>query len=576
MRHCFTCTAVILSFMLGLGSANAQLFSKRTSGPVVARTNFSTSGSWGDLDGDGDQDLFVTNWDASFNELFVNDGKGAFLEVTDDIAVRELANATSGRWVDFDRDLDLDLFVTNLAGGNFLYRNERGFFARITTDILVLDPGSFRVSSWADYDSDGTLDLVVTQRFDQNNALYRNHYGKFLKIEDVPITSDGGNSTCACWGDYDDDGDVDLFVGNTDNQNNFLYENKGRAFGFERVTRSVVVNDSGRTASCAWVDYDNDGDLDLFIANVGGQNNVLYTNDGTGQFSKVTEGVLVNDGGDSNGSTWADFDNDGDLDVFISNRAGENNSLYLNNGDGGFVKVENDVAVNDGGNSLTASYADMDRDGDLDLFVANNGEPNFLYENLGTGHNWIILRLRGTRSNTQAIGAKVRLKATIGGRSIWQMRHVVGGSDNSQSSYEVHFGLGEAARIDSIVVEWPSGLEEYVVDVSANQVGEFLEGQVTGVASTDQAVPNQFVLHQNYPNPFNPTTTIEFTLPQGEFVTLTVYDLLGREVETLVARRLGAGTHRVTWDARGLTSGLYVYELRAGAFTARKKLMLLK
>ena len=219
--------------------------------------------------------------------------------------------------------------------------------------------------------------------------------------------------------------------------------------------------------------------MDLFVANYENQNNFLYRNNGDGTFTKITTGDIVTDGGQSVGSGWGDYDNDGDLDLFVTNRWGEDNFLYSNNGDGTFTKVTTGNIVTDGSYSGGGSWGDYDNDGDLDLFVANGGgssQNNFLYANNGNSNRWINIKCVGTVSNTSAIGVKVRVKATINGTPVWQMREISGQTGyGSQNSLNAEFGLGDAAIIDSVKIEWPSGMVQVLTDVAVNQFLEVVE-----------------------------------------------------------------------------------------------------
>jgi len=157
--------------------------------------------------------------------------------------------------------------------------------------------------------------------------------------------------------------------------------------------------------------------LDLFVANAGNQKNFLYQNNGDESFSKITVGEIVNDRGHSHGSAWGDYDNDGDLDLFVSNDQYQNNALYANNGDGNFTAITNNL-TQDGGQSFGAAWADYDNDGDIDLFTTNHElNKNFIYQNArGKCQNKACISLIGTNSNYSAIGTKIRVKANIYGR----------------------------------------------------------------------------------------------------------------------------------------------------------------
>ncbi|MCH8010394.1 MAG: VCBS repeat-containing protein [Candidatus Marinimicrobia bacterium] len=307
-------------------------FTSIISGPVVTDGGFSRTGAWGDYDNDGDLDLFVTNVDMD-NFLYANNGDGTFTKIISGPVVTDGGVSRSGSWGDYDNDGDLDLFVANTNENNFLYANNGdGTFTKITTGPAeVADSSASFSANWADFDNDGDLDLFVANIGGQNNYLYVNNgNGTFTQMTSGPVVTDGGNSLSGAWGDYDNDGDLDLFVANF-GENDFLYTNNG-AGAFTRELFGPVVADSNPTTNGGWGDYDNDGDLDLYVTNAGG-NNALYTNNGNGTFTAVTTGLVVTDGVTGYGLGWADYDNDGDLDLFVAHLNG-NNLLYANNGSG--------------------------------------------------------------------------------------------------------------------------------------------------------------------------------------------------------------------------------------------------
>ncbi|MCH8838987.1 MAG: CRTAC1 family protein, partial [Candidatus Marinimicrobia bacterium] len=202
--------------------------------------------------------------------------------------------------------------------------------------------------------------------------------------------------------------------------------------------------------------------------------NFLYANNGDGSFTAVTGGPVVTDGGISVGGSWGDYDNDGDLDLFVANDNTQRNFLYANNGDGSFTAVTTGPVVTIFTSSAGSSWGDYDNDGDLDLFVTTAGlnHNNFLYANNGNANHWINLALVGTQSNVSAIGARVSLKATIGGSPSWQLTEISGQTGYlSQNSLNAEFGLGDATSIDTIRIEWPSG---FVWDTSHVAVDQFL------------------------------------------------------------------------------------------------------
>ena len=215
-------------------------------------------------------------------------------------------------------------------------------FTRVTTGAIVNDGGLSLGNSWGDYDNDGDLDLFVTNSGGNNFLYLNNGNGNFVKITSGPVVTDGGFSYGSSWGDFNNDGALDLFVANLGG-NNFLYRNNGSG-NFGKIINGSIVTDNEFSGSSSWGDYDNDGDLDLFVANwvfIVAADNFLFQNSGDGSFDIITNGLVVTDGGDSRGSSWGDFDNDGDIDLFVTNSNNENNFLYRNDGGGNFVKITN-------------------------------------------------------------------------------------------------------------------------------------------------------------------------------------------------------------------------------------------
>ncbi len=300
-------------------------------------------------------------------------------------------------WADYDNDGDQDLFVSNYynwvtgeedAEKNFLYNNQGdGTFNRITSGSLVQDVNFSQGCSWGDYDNDGYPDLFVSNTKNENNNLYKNNgNGTFTKIISGSIVEDGGASSGCSWIDYNNDGYLDLFVANASSGNNFLYKNTGDG-SFDRINDGPVVNDAFYTVGCSWADYDNDGDIDLLTVNLGEEGSRIYVNNGDGTFDvDIDNPVSQKDG---LGGSWGDYDNDGDQDLIITRFT--NNTLFRNTGNGAFDEVETGPVVNDHGDSRGSCWADFDNDGDLDLFVSNAANldtarhTNILYFNLGDG-----------------------------------------------------------------------------------------------------------------------------------------------------------------------------------------------
>ncbi len=599
MKDKIICCVVLF---LAVSIVRAQDFVKVVADPIVSDGRYSEGAAWADINNDGYLDLFVPDLHlTATNQLFINNQDGSFREVTSGPVVSEIGRTSGGYFGDFDNDGDADLFVANyLYTNNFLYLNDGlGNFTKVVDGDIVNDGSRAFGASIVDYDNDGFLDIYVvngaSSNFGENNFLYRNNGdATFTQITSGPLVEDSAHSSSATWCDYDNDGDSDLFVANGFTEDptqvgNAFYRNNGDGT-FTELALSDIGLWQSYGSNGSWGDYDNDGDFDLYVTNFIGINNHLFSNNGDGTFTRIFSGIAVNDRGDSVSSTWGDYDNDGDLDLYVTNDFNENNVLYRND-DGEFVKVVDGDLVNDGGRSNGAIWGDYDNDGDLDLYVPNGQRPatqnNILYRNdNASGNHWVNIKCVGVASNTSAIGAKVRAKATIDGVERWQLRQVSGSSGfNAQNSPNVEFGFGAAVLIDSLVIEWPSGAVDVYTEVATDSFYQATEGIGLGAVvisiESDQPGISDFALLANYPNPFNPVTTIEYRLDSTSEIELSVFDIQGRPVKKLVAGVQGPGGFRIQWTGvddggQQVASGIYYYRLRQGKRAITRSMVLLR
>ena len=535
--------------------------------PVWNYGRGATGCSWGDYDNDGDDDLFVANSGQS-NRLYRNDN-GFFSDVTTS-PLTDTGYSCGSAWGDYDNDGDLDLYLVNNDGANKLYRNDGGSFTDVTTGPLG-DTSSGDGCAWGDYDNDGDIDLYITNYYQANKLLRNDGGGTFTDVSAAPLNDSGAGGGCA-WGDYDNDGDLDLYAANYYSGANKLYRNDGGGTFVDATTSPL--NDTNEGLAVAWGDYDNDGDLDLYLVN-NGQDNKLFRNDGGGAFSDVTSGDLVGGGYDF-GWTWGDYDNDGDLDLYVS--TGYCCNMLLRNDGGGTFTDDTTGPLGDAtAYSIGTAFADYDGDGDLDIYVANAGTYDYssLFRNLlGYENNWIHVKVAGTSSNRAGIGARVRI---VTGRAS-QIREISGGSGmRSQDSLTAEFGLGSETTVDSLIVSWPSGSTDVVTDLAANQVVT-----VTETGTSVDAGQSKLMLSANSPNPFVRETLISYRLPAPAVVSLKVYNVSGQVVRELVgARPEGAGLHEVRWDGRDNTgadvaSGVYFSRLEAGGEVKSQSMVILR
>ena len=466
-----------------------------TSNPAVTFTN--TFGAykgvgWIDLDGDNFTDLSI-----SPHFLFKNLGNGQFEQIQNIEGVSTTGQVSGLSWGDIDNDGYPDMISSGNVSGVHMNNGDQSF-----DPAAVNLPNFNNYSSWdcavADADNNGLLDLlfVHAQNFHQFGPFPCRLYlqvapDSFEQITGYEFTDNLAPYTIPRWADFDLDGDVDLFIGSgpAGTQGpDFAYRNltveNGGTFELERMTDAPFDQlQDGQTYN--FPDVDNDGDLDICLTNYSGAKNRYWIQTSPGVYALTQAPFSLIGGHLSN--VWGDVDNDGDLDMLLSVDGNNLVRLYLNNGDGSYAApLQAGFA---GAGVCSIALADYDNDGDLDFYTNGSGNARSLFRNdeLSEGNRWVHISLEGTTSNRSAIGATVRLKATINGEETWQIRQVeanntfCGHSDQRQ-----HFGLGDATQVDSLIIQWPSGLEETYTVLFANNFYRAAEGLgILSNSSTD-------------------------------------------------------------------------------------------
>jgi hypothetical protein len=461
------------------GAAGQRAFRQTTAQAGLERWAWDTGCAVGDYDNDGDVDLFVASWGP--DALYRNEGNGAFAEVTQAAGVGALGWGTSAAFGDLDLDGYLDLYVTQYLvfdpdsppNGGQLCRGYKGL-------ETFCGPHGMRA---------------------QSDVLYRNlgngHFADMSAAAGIAQHRYPGLGVVLT--DYDLDGDPDIYVAN-DSQPNLLFRNEGNW----RLTEvaafaGAAYSEEGRAQASmgvAWGDADDDGHPDIFVTNFEDDYNTLYHNEGRGFFSDISFAAGL--GRPSLpfvgfGTGFLDFDNDGDLDLLVANghvypqidRSGSGTTyaqpshLYENRGQGRFALLLPQPGDSLGTPKVSrgSCIGDLDNDGDLDLFIANlNDRPSLLRNERGNRQNWMGVKLVGVKSNRDGIGARLRLYA--GGRR--QFREVLCGSSFLCSEDKrVHFGLGAAQRADSLEVRWPGGTSQRFANLPANTYLVIEEGAPT-------------------------------------------------------------------------------------------------
>ena len=418
--------AVALSaWPLGLA---AQAFQDQTEASGTANSGlYGTGLAWGDYDNDGDQDLYVTNWATAVsvpkNALYRTEGNGAFADVAAALGVEVVSNSSAAAWGDYDNDGDLDLYVADFFDQDYLYENQGQAFVEVGRNQAGIDVerrGSTTSVAWGDFNSDGWLDFYLGEYYYENELYQNAGNGTFDQRRDLGV-NDRRDADDVSWADYDNDGDLDLYVVNRE-QENVIFRNdlSGGTPAFAALSTSPVA-DKGIGQAAAWGDYDNDGDLDLYLGNVGA--NALYRNEGSDTFVEVgaQAGVKQNNGVGwlTAGVGWADYDGNGYLDLLLANGADRQSQpvvLLANQGDGIFVNATTDAGLSAVRSFYAAAgWADYDNNGTPDLYLTN-GVPlgSRLFQNSAESARFVKVRVRG-KTHGDAIGAQVRLIDTATG-----------------------------------------------------------------------------------------------------------------------------------------------------------------
>jgi len=441
----------------------------------------------GDYDDDGWVDLYLVSGGGSPNVLLHNQGDGTFVDVAAAAGVANVGTNDSGPiFGDLDGDGWLDLFVGGQAGGvPHVYRNRGdGTFEDVTEHTAWPAGVDFIGAALGDYDQDGDLDLVTTHWKNPNHIFLWRNDGGFHFVESSAsaglalIRPDGFSPTLT---DINLDGWPDLlYVADFNTTEYFHNDQHG---GFIRKTDSVITDSNGMGSAVG--DYDNDGDLDWFVSSISPEpgvsgvrsGNRLYRNRGDGTFEDATDEAGVKRGFWGWASCFADFNNDGWLDLFHVNGFEvfpepiwftDPSRLFISNQDGTFTESSTDLGLSDTRVGRGLVCFDYDRDGDVDIFTANRDGPHRLFRNDGgnTLGNYLEVRLAGTPAAPSAVGAKVYATTTAG----TQMRELRLGSNYvSNNPPELYFGLGPARSVSELRVLWPGGGETVLHNVSADQ-----------------------------------------------------------------------------------------------------------
>lgn len=457
---------------------------------IVVGGNFDMAGcSFADFNKDGFDDItFGVNGAAP--QFYLNNN-GTFQNVT--ISMQSISKCKGIMWVDYDNDGDRDLFISNEGGANRLMRNDGDFsFTNVSATSGLFLNGSFNYgASWGDYDLDGDLDVYISNYAfveGPNTDLDRNHLFRNDGIDTfTDVTAAAGFDPLSelsfqtVWFDYDHDLYPDLFLINDKQFQNRAYHNNGDG------TFSEISDESGfginvDSMSASFGDFNNDLIVDFYTTNLP-EGNVLLKGNADFTFTDVTasHGLVINDF--TWGAAWFDMDNDADLDIYIAeSQIGSLNApnyLLRNTGEGNNYWFEDAVDAfisTDNTNAYSVASGDLDNDGNIDLIVNNRSPHNaVVWKNNGNDLNngFIKVDLQGTQSNIDGVGSLITVWFDGNARMTYTM---LGEQFISQNSFVEHFGIGQHALVDSVIVQWPSGIIDHYYDIPSGTTLHAVEG----------------------------------------------------------------------------------------------------
>lgn len=613
---------LLLTFLLYYSTVEAQIY-REVSDSIGIQHVYNSQMLMGggcaffDYDNDGDDDLYLSGGYAR-DYLYQNTGNGQFVEVGIAAGLASTANyytfgVTTG---DIDNDGDRDIFITtfvdedqqgaNLFHNNKLFTNNgNGTFLDESIQAGIVDSSLSVAASFGDVNKDGYLDIYVVNYIADDGPLYdstgqlngifsrgfpnfyyiNNGNGTFRQEASTQGVADTGCGLAVAFTDYDNDNDVDIYIANDFGEwgrRNTLYQNQSLTNTLTDVSTTSGTDIGLFGMGIAIGDYDEDLDLDYYVTNLG--RNVLLHNNGNGTFADTTayagvenqyvDSVLLATGW---GCAFLDYNNDSYLDLFVANGQMEMppgfrethpedpNKMYHNNGDGTFTDTTNHLQLDSKTIAHGMAYSDFDNDGDLDIVVnvidvaiPSDSTPHSLfYRNDGasSGQNWVQIDLQGTISNRDAYGSHVLVYAA--GRVF--LREVDGGSSHaSQHSSIQHIGLGTITSVDSVAVIWPNTGREVFSTININQKNHLIEGQITNINLT-----NKLEL-KVYPNPTRDILWVEIpahiTLPNEVYI----YNNLGQLLysQPLVGKKTGIDLEKLP-----LPSGSYWIKTNTNSYS---------
>lgn len=432
--------------------------------------------AWIDSNNDNFPELVFTNFGLQKNHFYSNNN--GYLVISEEDVIH--GNFSGIAFGDLNNDGTSEiLFSTQQNQNNIVLEKENSewHIGKGYHDYSNSYGDSYSISL-LDLENDGTLEIFVANGLFQSNFAFKNNNNKYENISNL-LTNGNFASFGVTTADVNKDGFQDLFFANKGAKNNELYISDGKGL-LKLESENIISKEAGNSNGAVWCDFDNDADLDLFVSNGGfsgsGEVDFLYENKGNLLFEKLSKTIITEKKYRSMSPTCGDFDNDGDLDLFIT-RYKDTPILFQNNGEWDFSQVELNALNEEVSYATGNAMADYDLDGDLDMAIANwENLNNVVFENISQPNQWIRFKLIGVESNSSSIGAKVEIETS----DKLQYREIIsshGFRSQNDFSAQAHFGLKSTSKVGRVSISWPSGKQEVFNNLNSNKIYEITEGQ---------------------------------------------------------------------------------------------------
>lgn len=584
---------ILMAMLVAAGTARAEWgFADVTAARIVDRPANATVVAWGDVDKDGDPDMFVGGSGEARSRLYLNQN-GHFVNAANMYELPGTLHVRKAQFLDYDRDGYLDLFIlSDDVESVKLYRQlpNRRFSDNVFAGLEFAE--AVRGNVWTDINGDGTLDLVLTNGpLAGSPMMFLSQEGnEFVEMRDDPFQESLVNVGAISIADFDQDGDEDVFFGDRGGTTPArFYINTGGDYA-NWGPRFDLEPKFGESGAC-WLDYDNNQYPDLFLPGTSGRAGLYRNMERFGVRGLKNAGDMLGLYPAADNTVYAqavDVNMDGWTDLFLV-KAGDEGCRLLLNMNGQYwrdetvrLRLPDNYCVDCMTPIRSGSWADWDGDGDPDLTLALvNGGIMLLRNDLTIRHEYVTIRLLSSHTRTPVLNCNVQMIFDESKRvAVSRFGTCVPGMDYSDITL-VNFGVCKSGQA-KLIVQWPNGITRtYNRDkLTFGSVNEFFMPTVPEDPTEMERPAEPIAMNpadlRIGPNPFNPTTRLSFTLPEATEVDLRVYNLHGQEVATLASGPLAAGAHSVTFDAGVLPSGLYFARMTVGQATATHRMLLMK